>query len=109
MEQYDELNKYYGHQKQMPMIQPSIKPTQPINPVGYTKVWEGKPTEFIRAIKEWSFIKEDYLKTESAANHSNIVLWVANEWIDWAYLRACDEYRPANTNNYRSNSAIERC
>ena len=74
----------------------------PTNHVGYTKVWEGKPTEFIKIIKEWSFLQGEYLKTESAATPSNIVLWVANEWIDWAHLRICDKYRPANTNNTRS-------
>ena len=67
--------------------------------IGYTQVWEGKPTEFIKVIKEWSFINEDYLKVESAANPSNIVLWVANEWIDWPNLRIMGTYRPVNTND----------
>jgi hypothetical protein len=82
------------------------------NHIGYTQVWEGRPTEFITVIKQWSILEADCLKLESAEYPSHIALWVANEHIDWHNLRVYGEYRPTNINNmeykqYGVRSAVE--
>lgn len=64
--------------------------------IGFTLVWEGKPTTFVTVIRQWSSVPSDLLIVESSPNPSNIGLWVANEWIDWQHLRVLGKFRPAN-------------
>jgi hypothetical protein len=72
--------------------------------LGFTQVWEGKPTEFIPVSRQWASVKEDHLIVESASYPGNLILWVANEWIDWCHLRIMGQFRPTNIYNTRMES-----
>ena len=76
------------------------------NKLGFTLVWEGKPTEFVNVIRQWSSVPSDLLVVESAPNPSNILLFVANEWIDWQHLRVTEEFRPVNFQALRSSDSL---
>lgn len=105
------MGHYYSELPENQVSEPrpkteSAKEPKKTNHLGFTLIWEGRATDFIKVIRTWSMVSDDFLKIETAQNPQYIVLRVANEHIDWAYYRKHEQYRPANSNNVRENKLL---
>lgn len=96
----------YGYSEIDELHQDEPKPPKKNSHIGFTLVWEGKATEFIQVIRLWSVVQDLYLKVETPPNPHNIALWVANEYIDWKYLRSNEKFKPLNSNNLREEKEL---
>lgn len=103
---WSEVRDEYEPDEKQTLEQSQKRTTMNDKHLGFTQVWEGKPSDFIGVIRTWSNIAETYLKIEQDQNTSNIALLVANEWIDWQWVRSKGEYQPANSNNTRLETKI---